>query len=62
MMVSQPMLVKLKLAAGSCATSWSQPPTRYRQIGNSRNIRPTVWIPNCTISVRVSDHMPPMVE
>jgi hypothetical protein len=62
MMVSQPMVVKLKLAAGSFNTSSSQPPTRYRQIGSRMNIRPTVLITNWTMSVRVSDHMPPMVE
>ena len=62
MMVSQPMVVRLKLAAGSFATSSSQPPTRYRQIGSRMNIRPTVLMMNWTMSVRVSDHMPPMVE
>ncbi len=61
-MVSQPMAVKLKLDAGSLATNSSQPPTRYRQIGNRMNIRPTVLITNWTMSVRVSDHMPPIAE
>src|SRR5450830_1828368 len=62
MIVSQPISVKLKFDAGNLATSWSQPPTRYRQIGSRINISPTVLITNCTMSVRVSDHMPPMVE
>lgn len=61
-MVSQPMVVKLKLDAGSLATSSSQPPTRYRQMGSRMNIRPTVLITNWTMSVRVSDHMPPIAE
>ncbi|MCY1438090.1 hypothetical protein D9M71_542740 [compost metagenome] len=56
------MVLNLNAASGSLATSSSQPPTRYRQIGSSRNIRPTVLMMNCTMSVRVSDHMPPMVE
>ncbi|MCY1439997.1 hypothetical protein D9M71_562510 [compost metagenome] len=56
------MVAKLKLLAGNLATSSSQPPTRYRHIGSKMNIRPTVLITNCTMSVRVSDHMPPMVE
>ena len=61
-MVLQPMVVKSKLAAGRRATSWSQPPTRMMQIGSSTNIRPTVLITNCTMSVSVSDHMPPTAE
>ncbi len=62
MMVSQPMVVQLKLAAGSLATRASQPPALYRHTGSRMNIRPTVLITNWTMSVRVSDHMPPMVE
>ena len=62
MIVSQPMLVKLKFDAGNLLTSSSQPPTRYRQMGSKTNIRPTVLITNCTMSVSVSDHMPPTVE
>ncbi|MNH20532.1 hypothetical protein D3C79_803080 [compost metagenome] len=62
MMVSQPMVVSWKLAAGSFATRVSQPPALYRHTGSRMNIRPTVLITNWTMSVRVSDHMPPMVE
>ncbi|MNL69204.1 hypothetical protein D3C87_1940310 [compost metagenome] len=62
MIVSQPMVVKLKAVAGSFSTSSSQPPTRYRQIGNRINIRPTVLMMNWTMSVRVSDHIPPIAE
>lgn len=61
-MVSQPMYVTSKLDAGSRATSWSQPPTRYRQMGSRISIRPAVLITNCTMSVSVSDHMPPTAE
>ncbi|MCY1552931.1 hypothetical protein D9M68_893650 [compost metagenome] len=61
-MVPQPIDATPKPEAGNFSTSASQPPALSMHRGSRMKIRPTVFIRNWTISVSVSDHMPPMAE
>lgn len=51
-----------KYSVGSLAFISLKPPALMTAIGSSRSSTPMVFTTNCTMSVRVMDHMPPSVE
>ena len=57
--MSNPMLPTDKNDSGTCAMSASHPPAAEMQKMGARMRMPTVFTTNCTMSVIVTDHMPP---
>ncbi len=61
-MVSPPMPSGSKYEVGSWSFISPKPPALTTAMGSSRSSTPMVFTTNCTMSVRVMDHMPPSVE
>lgn len=60
--VSPPMPSGAKYSVGSWAFISAKPPALITAMGSSRISTPIVLTTNCTMSVRVIDHMPPSAE
>ncbi len=60
--VSPPIEVNEKYPLGSLSFISAKPPARITAIGSSSTSTPTLFTTNCTMSVRVMDHIPPSAE
>ena len=62
MMVSVPMALRLNTVSPARSRMPSSPPALFQVNGSSRKKTPIVFSTNCTMSVSVMDHMPPIAE